>query len=62
MQQVLIKQKKYSGQYVAIKNINDTKVIASGHSMKIALEKAVKNGVEKPLLIYIPEKNAVHIY
>jgi hypothetical protein len=62
MQQVMIKEKKYTGQYVAVKSINDTKVIASGRSMKIALKKAVKNGVDKPLLIYIPEKNAVHIY
>jgi len=62
MQQVLIKEKKYEGKYVAVKNINDTRVIASGQSMKTAYEKAVKKGVNKPLMIYVPEKNTVHIY
>ncbi|PKL91200.1 MAG: hypothetical protein CVV21_08275 [Candidatus Goldiibacteriota bacterium HGW-Goldbacteria-1] len=62
MHQVMIKEKKYQGKYVAVKSMKDTKVIASGSSMKIAFDKAVKTGVEKPLLIYVPEKNTVHIY
>ena len=62
MEQVLIKEKKYQGQYVAVKNIKDTEVIASGRSLKIAFEKAVKKGVKNPLLIFVPEKNTVHIY
>ena len=62
MEQVLIKEKKYQGQYVAVKNMEDTKVIALGRTLKITFEKAVKKGLENPLLIYVPEKDTVHIY
>jgi len=62
MKQVLVKEKKYQGQYVAVKNIRNTRVIASGSNLKTTLEKALKKGVKKPLLIYVPEKDTVHIY
>lgn len=62
MKQALIKEKKYQGKYVAVKNMKDTKVIASGRTLKITFEKAVKKGLVKPLLIYVPEKDSVHIY
>jgi len=62
MQQILIKDKKYRGMYVAVKNMDDTRVIASGKSYKDAHKKAVSKGYEKHLLIYIPEKDTVHIY
>jgi hypothetical protein len=62
MPQILIKEKKYRGTYVAVKDISHTKVISSGKDPKKVQDEAVKKGFDNPLLIYVPKKNMVHIF
>ena len=59
---VLFKDNKYRGKYVAVKSMSKPKVISSGTNPKTVHDKAVKEGVEKPLLIFVPKKNIANIY
>jgi phosphopantetheinyl transferase (holo-ACP synthase) len=45
--------KKYKGLWVALKKDNKT-VIASGHTLKEAVEKAKKKGYKEPILFRVP--------
>ncbi len=58
----LIKDKKYSGQYVALKDFKDNTVICKGAQPQQAYQKAVKKGYNDPVIIYVPAKNIVQIY
>jgi len=62
MEQVLLKEVKYSGQYVAIKDINDPVVIASGDDPQKIYEEAARKGYSEPVILYIPAKDMVQIY
>jgi len=62
MEQVLIKEKKYSGQYVVIKDLTDPTVIAAGNDpQKIYLE-AKEKGFTEPIILFVPDKDLVQIY
>ena len=62
MNQILVKDEKFSGKYVAISSMEDVKVISSGNDPAEAYEGAVKNGCADPLILYIPKKDMVQIY
>lgn len=62
MRQVLIKEKKYRGTYVTIKDLKHTKVISSGADPKKVIDEAVKNGFNDPLLIFVPKDDMVQIF
>lgn len=62
MARVLVKTDKYNGQYVAMKSFDDHTIVGSGKDPKTALKKAASKGVKDPVLVYIPEKEMVHIY
>ena len=62
MEQVLIKENKYNGRYVAIKDFGDSTVIADGNDPKEAYDKAVKQGYPNPVIVFIPAKDMVQIY
>lgn len=62
MQQALIKEKKYRGNYVAIKDIKHSKVISSGKDPKKVRDEAVKKGFDDPLVVYVPRENMVQIF
>lgn len=62
MQQVLIKNKKYSGQYVAIKDFYDSGVISFGKSPQKVYTEAIKKGCSEPVIVFVPTKNMVQIY
>lgn len=62
MEQVLIKDRKYNGRYVAIKDFNDNTVIADGKDPKEAYDKAIKTGCENPVILFVPFKDMVQIY
>ena len=62
MVQVLLKNAKYEGRYVAIRDFDDAVVIADGKNPDEAYNKASKKGVNNPVVFYVPVKGMVHIY
>lgn len=62
MEQVLIKDKKYNGRYVTIKDFSDPTVISDGKDPQEAYEKALKKGFVNPVILFVPVKDMVQIY
>jgi len=62
MEQVLIKDRKYSGRYVAIRDFKDSTVIGDGKDPIEAYEKAIKKGFGDPVILFVPLKDMVQIY
>jgi len=62
MDQILIKDKKYCGQYVLIKDLKDPTVIASGDDPQKVYQEAEKKGCSDPLLLFVPAKDMAQIY
>ena len=62
MEQVLIKEEKYCGKYIAIKELKQPVVIASGKDPKEVYEEAVKKGCAEPIIVFVPLKDMVQIY
>ena len=58
----LISGKKYEGKYVALRSFSDKKAIASGKKLNDVIERAQKKGIKSPVLIFVPEKDHVHVY
>jgi hypothetical protein len=62
MGQTLIKESKYNGRYVAIKDFDDHAIVADGKDPQEVYDNAVKNGCSNPVILYIPIKDMVQIY
>lgn len=62
LQQTLVSDKKYKGKYVALKSFAENVVVASGKNPSEVMARANKKGVKEPVLVFVPEKPAVHIY
>lgn len=62
MDQALIKEKKYSGQYITIKDFNDPTVITHGDNPQKIYEEAIKKGFSEPVIIFVPNEDMVQIY
>lgn len=62
MEEILIKEKRYSGQYVAVKDLNNPGIIACGRDPKEVYEEAIKKKCPEPMIVFIPDKNMVQIY
>ena len=62
MDNILVKDEKYNGRYVALKDFNDSTIISDGRDPKEAFENAIKKGVLEPVILYIPVKGMVQIY
>ena len=62
MEQVLIKEKRFEGKYVALEDIDHPLPIADGKSPEEVYESAVKKGFAHPLIIYIPLHGMIQIY
>ena len=62
MEQVLIKEKKFEGKYVALEDMDHPSPIADGKSPEEVYESAVKKGFANPLIIYIPLHGMIQIY
>ena len=58
----LRKEKKYSGQYVALKSFTDDTVISSGDRIHEVYKKAEEKGYKNPVIAHVPEKDMVLIY
>jgi len=62
MVETLVKDTKYAGQYVVLKSFKNNTVAAHGKTLSAAHRKALKAGYKDPVVIYVPEKDAVLIY
>ena len=62
MEQVLLNTERYNGRYVAFKSFEDHTVVGVGDGPESALNDALSKGFDNPVLLYVPEKEAVHIY
>lgn len=52
----------YSGQYVAVRSFSDRNVVCHGTQPVDVIKEAKEKGVGDPVLLFIPEKDMVHIY
>ena len=59
---LLIKEDKYAGKYVALKDFDDQTVIADGDIPQIVYDQAVAKGYDCPVVMFVPVKDMVHIY
>ncbi len=62
MEKVLVKSDKYCGQYVAMKSVDDNTIVGVGNTPDEALNEAREKGIQAPFLLYVPDKDMVHIY
>jgi len=62
MEQILLDTEKYNGRYVALKSFEDHTVVGVGDDPESALNDARAKGFDSPILLYVPEKEVVHIY
>ena len=58
----LIKEKKYTGRYVAIEDLGKPRIIADGETPQEVYEEAQRKGFNNPIVLFIPHKNQVQIY
>ena len=62
MEKILLKTHQYDGKYVALKSAEDSTVVGFGKTPKKALNDAKEKGIQNPFIVYIPDKEVVHIY
>jgi hypothetical protein len=62
MEKVLVTTEEFNGRYVAMKNFDDSTIVGVGDDPENALKDAESKGYKNPVLLYIPEKDLVHIY
>jgi hypothetical protein len=52
----------FAGKYVALKSRIEVTVISSGDNPKKVFDEAKQNGIENPVIIFIPKADSVYIY
>ena len=62
MEKILISTDEFNGRYVAMKSFEDNTIVGVGDDPENALKEAERKGVKNPVLLYVPEKDIVHIY
>jgi len=62
MDTTLVTTNEYNGRYVAMKSFEDHTVVGVGDDPETAIQAALTKGYKEPVLLYIPEKEMVHIY
>jgi len=60
--QILVKNKKYEGKFVAFRSFTDRTVIAFGKNPSEVLSKAHKKGLKEPVVVFITKDNTSYIY
>lgn len=58
----LVTDRKYQGKYVAFSPSEGKKIIASGRNPGVVIQKARKQGVEVPAIVFVPKKGVAYIY
>jgi len=62
MEKILVTTEEFNGRYVAMKSVDDNTIVGVGDDPEIALRQAEEKGFRNAILLYIPEKDLVHIY
>ena len=62
MEKILVTTDEFNGRYVAMKSFEDNAIVGVGDDPEKALKEAEAKGFKNPALLYIPEKDLVHIY
>ena len=62
MEKILVSTDEFSGRYVAMKSFEDNTIVGVGDDPEKALKEAEAKGFKNPVLLYISEKDLVHIY
>jgi hypothetical protein len=62
MERILITTDEFNGRYVAMKSVDDNTIVGVGDNPERALREAEEKGFKNSVLLYIPEKDLVHIY
>lgn len=62
MERILVATDEFNGRYVAMKSFDDNTVVGFGEDPEKALRDAEAKGFMEPVLLYIPERDLVHIY
>jgi hypothetical protein len=62
MEKILVTTDEFNGRYVAMKSVDDNTIVGVGDDPENALRQAEEKGFRNPILLYIPEKDLVHIY
>lgn len=62
MERILVTTDEFNGRYVAMKSVEDNTIVGVGDDPERALMEAEEKGFKNPILLYIPEKDLVHIY
>lgn len=62
MEKILVATNEFNGCYVAMKSVDDNTIVGFGEDPEKALKDAEAKGIMEPVLLYIPEKDLVHIY
>jgi len=53
---------QYQGKYIATKSFNARKVIAFGNDPIKVRKKAIENGAESPVVVYVPKSTTIYIF
>ena len=62
MEKILVNTEDFNGRYVAMKNFDDKTIVGVGDDPEKALRDAESKGHENAVILYVPEKDTVHIY
>lgn len=62
MEIILVTTDEFNGRYVAMKSVDDNTIVGVGDDPEKALREAEEKGFKNPILLYIAEKDLVHIY
>jgi len=59
---ILVRDEKHEGKYVAFRSVTDYTVVAEGSDPESVVQEAKKAGYEHPMVMYVPEKNITCCY
>ena len=62
MKNLLVNTNEHDGRYVALKSFEDHAIVGVGDDPESAIKDARAKGFEDPVLVYVTEKDMVHIY
>jgi hypothetical protein len=62
MEKILVVPDEFNSRYVAMKSVDDNRVVGVGDDAEKALKDAEVKGFKEPVLLYIPGRDFLHIY
>jgi hypothetical protein len=62
MKNALIKDEKFNGRFVALKDFNEKSVIVDGKTPSEVLEKSKQKGYSDPVILFVPVRGMAQIY